>query len=66
MLFDISLSNTFFRSVSSGKGNNRNKQKGLHQTKKLLHCTVKEIINKPKGSPLVWKRYIEMTCQIKG
>ena len=36
--FDISLSNTFFWYVSSGKGNkNKNKQMGLYQTEKVLH-----------------------------
>ena len=39
MLFDIGLHNIFFGYVSSGKKNKINKQKqmGLHQTKKLLH-----------------------------
>ena len=37
-LFDISLSNISFGSVSSSKGNkSKNKQMGLHKTKKLLH-----------------------------
>ena len=41
MLFDIGLHNIFFGYVSSGKKNKIKKQKqkqmGLHQTKKLLH-----------------------------
>ena len=38
MLFDMGLSNTFCGYVSSGKGKkSKNKQMGLHQTKKLLH-----------------------------
>ena len=37
-LFDISLSNVFFGSVSSGnKKKGKNKQMGLNQTEKLLH-----------------------------
>ena len=46
MLFDTGLSNIFFGYVSSGKGNkSKNKQMGLHQTKKSF-CTAKETINK--------------------
>ena len=38
MLFDTDLSNIFFGSVPSGKGNkSKNKQMELHETKKLLH-----------------------------
>ena len=38
MLLDIGLSNIFFGSLSSGKGNkSKNKQMGLHPSKKLLH-----------------------------
>ena len=38
MYFDISLSSVFLGYVSSAKGNkSKNKQMGLHQTKKLLH-----------------------------
>ena len=38
MLFNIGLHNIFFGYVSSVKKNKRkNKQMGLHQTKKLLH-----------------------------
>ena len=38
ILVDTGLSNIFFGSVSSGKGNkSKNKQVCLHQTKKLLH-----------------------------
>ena len=37
-LFNISLSNVFIGSVSSGKGNkSKTKQMGLHQNKRLLH-----------------------------
>ena len=37
-LFDLNLSNIFFGYVSSGNWNkSKNKQVGLHQTKKLLH-----------------------------
>ena len=44
-LLDIGLSK-FFGSVSSGKGNeNKNKQMGLHQTKKNF-CTAKELSTK--------------------
>ena len=35
---DISLSNIFFESISSGKGDKtKNKQIGLYQSEKLLH-----------------------------
>ena len=38
MPFDMGLSNIFGDIVFSGKGNkSKNKQMGLHQTKKLLH-----------------------------
>ena len=38
MLFDIDLGNIFFGYVTLGKGNkSKNKQMGLHQTKKFLH-----------------------------
>ena len=38
MLFDIGLHNIFFGYASSGKKNKRkNKQMGLHQTKKLFN-----------------------------
>ena len=51
-LFDIDLSNTLFGYGSSGKGNeSKNKQMGLHQTKKLLH-------NKTKDSLLNGRRYL--------
>ena len=48
MFFNMSLSNTFL-DVSSGKRNkSKNKQMGLHQTKKLLQS---ETVNKMKRLP---------------
>ena len=38
MLFDTGFGYTFFQCISSGKVNkSKNKQTGLHQTRKLLH-----------------------------
>ena len=56
MLFGIGLSNIFFGSVSSGKGNkSKNKQMELCQTKKLLHSKW-NYQQQQKSLPTEWEK----------
>ena len=66
MLFDIGLHNIFFGYASSGKKNKRkNKQMGLHQTKKLPHS--KEIYQQTEMADEVnGRRYLPMIHLIRG
>ena len=64
MLLDIGHSK-LFGSVSSSKGNKtKNKQMGLHQTKKLLHG--KGTIKKMKRLPTEWQKIFANDMSNKG
>ena len=64
-LSDTGPSNIFFGSVFPGKGNkSKNKQMGLHQTKKF--CTAKETINKTKRQHTEWEKILANNVSLKG
>ena len=66
MFFDIGLSNIFFKYISSGNRNKcKNKQMGLHQTKKLL-CSKGNYQQNEKGCLLDGRRYLQIIYRIRG
>ena len=66
--FDISIGNNSFGSKSQSKGNkSKNKQVGLHQTKKLLHSkgNTQQHKKATKGNLLSGRKYLQIISLIK-